>query len=182
MTSTRPLLRITTSPPCTGACTKPCTETLPFQSLCVIHWQNGYEHEYVRSASNLAVTRASVASWQRLSSFVIRGGKSGRWDSNPQHSAWKADTLPLSYARKRILALLQAVSFQCVCPASSVHSRPLARSYPEFSRVKTRPSRLKITHSAPGYCERHDKLVERHAVMLKPGAVARATCGGSAGL
>lgn len=27
-------------------------------------------------------------------------GESGRRDSNPQHSAWKADTLPLSYARR----------------------------------------------------------------------------------
>src|SRR3954466_2575834 len=25
--------------------------------------------------------------------------QSGRWDSNPRRSAWKADTLPLSYAR-----------------------------------------------------------------------------------
>jgi hypothetical protein len=25
---------------------------------------------------------------------------SGRWDSNPRHSAWKAEALPLSYARK----------------------------------------------------------------------------------
>ena len=26
---------------------------------------------------------------------------SGRWDSNPRHSAWEADALPLSYARAR---------------------------------------------------------------------------------
>lgn len=24
---------------------------------------------------------------------------SGRWDSNPRHSAWKADVLPLNYTR-----------------------------------------------------------------------------------
>ena len=27
--------------------------------------------------------------------------ESGRRDSNPQHSAWKADALPLSYAREQ---------------------------------------------------------------------------------
>ena len=27
--------------------------------------------------------------------------KSGRWDSNPRHSAWEADILPLNYARKK---------------------------------------------------------------------------------
>ena len=27
---------------------------------------------------------------------------SGRWDSNPRHSAWKADALPLSYSRSQI--------------------------------------------------------------------------------
>ena len=29
--------------------------------------------------------------------------QSGRWDSSPRRSAWKADTLPLSYARRRQL-------------------------------------------------------------------------------
>ena len=29
----------------------------------------------------------------------IREIWSGRWDSNPRHSAWEADALPLSYAR-----------------------------------------------------------------------------------
>src|SRR5580704_10436372 len=27
-------------------------------------------------------------------------GWSGRWESNPRHSAWEADVLPLNYARK----------------------------------------------------------------------------------
>lgn len=27
-------------------------------------------------------------------------GESGKWDSNPRPSAWKAETLPLSYSRK----------------------------------------------------------------------------------
>ena len=27
---------------------------------------------------------------------------SGRWESNPRHSAWEADVLPLNYARVRI--------------------------------------------------------------------------------
>ena len=41
----------------------------------------------------------------RLRGVIGRGrrwGKSGRRDSNAQHSAWKADALPLSYARGRL--------------------------------------------------------------------------------
>jgi hypothetical protein len=30
-----------------------------------------------------------------------KGGWSGRWESNPRHSAWEADVLPLNYARSR---------------------------------------------------------------------------------
>ena len=31
--------------------------------------------------------------------YAIYLQKSGRWDSNPRHSAWEADILPLNYAR-----------------------------------------------------------------------------------
>lgn len=32
---------------------------------------------------------------------------SGRWDSNPRHSAWEADILPLNYARKQLVPYVQ---------------------------------------------------------------------------
>src|SRR5512142_3035597 len=38
----------------------------------------------------------STSSCQR---FMGRKKWSGQWDSNPQHPAWEAGTLPLSYAR-----------------------------------------------------------------------------------
>lgn len=44
---------------------------------------------------------ASFKSENLLSLFLSDGTylRSGRWDSNPRHSPWQGDALPLSYAR-----------------------------------------------------------------------------------
>ena len=40
------------------------------------------------------------AGTRRLDKFLlVRSNWSGRWGSNPRHSAWEADVLPLNYAR-----------------------------------------------------------------------------------
>jgi hypothetical protein len=50
--------------------------------------QNARRTETVKSAEK-KLTRKSAKCW------------SGRWESNPRHSAWEADVLPLNYARAR---------------------------------------------------------------------------------
>lgn len=47
------------------------------------------------SGSAFAATGARA----RIAGFSRGGCWSGRWESNPRHSAWEADVLPLNYAR-----------------------------------------------------------------------------------
>ena len=58
---------------------------------------------------------------------------SGRWESNPRHSAWEADVLPLNYARKLVVfqLLSTTVAHFLSHPAPSVpcgatHTKPAA--------------------------------------------------------
>ena len=70
--------------------------------------------------------------------------RSGRWDSNPRHSAWEADALPLSYTRaaacslesstcrslfhsRMVSTLICSIALRSMAlPACHVHSRPYA--------------------------------------------------------
>src|ERR1700726_1519282 len=54
----------------------------------------GHNSPKQATAGNLA--GFGLACQPKLQSSV---GWSGRWESNPRHSAWEADVLPLNYAR-----------------------------------------------------------------------------------
>src|SRR5579862_2495526 len=49
----------------------------------------------------LEATTAKLAGFRLACQPKLRSsvGWSGRWESNPRHSAWEADVLPLNYAR-----------------------------------------------------------------------------------
>jgi hypothetical protein len=57
-------------------------------------------------AGNLAGFRLACQPKQRSSE-----GWSGRWESNPRHSAWEADVLPLNYARIYLVFRLAHLEF-----------------------------------------------------------------------
>jgi hypothetical protein len=70
--------------------------------------RRGSEFPLQRSAKPPALIEATVA---KLAEFGLACqpklrssvGWSGRWESNPRHSAWEADVLPLNYARKTFI-------------------------------------------------------------------------------
>src|SRR4028118_1020654 len=62
--------------------------------------------------SNEQPGRAERAPGEVEQADLLEGDWSGRWESNPRHSAWEADVLPLNYARislfiSGLLAILQ---------------------------------------------------------------------------
>ncbi len=60
-------------------------------------------HLYGKDKDNQSLVQFSASfKSENLLSLLLRvylSLKSGRWDSNPRHSPWQGDALPLSYAR-----------------------------------------------------------------------------------
>src|ERR1700730_14353728 len=59
--------------------------------------QRGATPPAVVEATTAQLAGFSLACQPKLRSSE---GWSGRWESNPRHSAWEADVLPLNYARE----------------------------------------------------------------------------------
>ena len=72
--------------------------------MCRNAWRCGAKRH--RGARQRALTRGIASlteGLEKLEGTEISGawGWSGRWESNPRHSAWEADVLPLNYARSQ---------------------------------------------------------------------------------
>src|ERR1700685_3225975 len=72
----------------------------PFKALACNTSRCAGADQREKSAANCGGEASSAAArlacQPKLRSSV---GWSGRWESNPRHSAWEADVLPLNYAR-----------------------------------------------------------------------------------
>lgn len=65
---------------------------------------------------------------------------SGRWDLNPRQPAWKAGTLPLSYARPSFSVEYSRLTSTVDCPPPSVQHTTLRSYPPQFggqARIRT---------------------------------------------
>src|SRR5947209_4248894 len=56
-------------------------------------------HKPARGKQAIPATRVLQSDRKKISR-IVTGNWSGRRESNPRHSAWEADVLPLNYARK----------------------------------------------------------------------------------
>jgi hypothetical protein len=93
---------------CCGFTATTVTEPMGEQLAAPSHTASSRSTKQINPVQSGAMTRlvviAKVIARKRpetaeIRTFLGTRSQSGRRDLNPQHSAWKADTLPLSYVR-----------------------------------------------------------------------------------